>query len=180
VLDAGCGGGRNLRYLLRVGADVAGLDPSPEAIAAARRLAAALAPSLPTDRFRTETLEAHTFPDGWADVVIANAVFHFARDEPHFHSMLDGAWRAVRPGGLLFARLASTVGCENTIRPLGGGRYALPDGTERYLVTVDQLLDLTSALGGTLADPLKTTVVHAQRSMTTWVVHRLDGSGHRG
>jgi hypothetical protein len=31
---------------------------------------------------------------------------------------------------------------------------------------------LTGELGGTLADPLKTTVVQGQRCMTTWVVRR--------
>lgn len=180
VLDMGCGSGRNLRYLLRIGADVGGIDANAEALAAARRLAAELAPALPADRFRVEAIEHHTFPDGWADVVIANAVFHFARDDRHFRAMLDGAWRAVRPGGFLFARLTSTVGCDDAIRPLGGGRYALPDGTDRYLVTAQQLLDLTDALGGRLADPIKTTVVHAQRSMTTWVVHRVAASGGRG
>ncbi len=34
------------------------------------------------------------------------------------------------------------------------------------------LLALTSRLGGALLDPLKTTVVQDQRSMTTWVVRK--------
>jgi hypothetical protein len=34
------------------------------------------------------------------------------------------------------------------------------------------LMELTSALGGELLDPLKTTVVQNQRSMTTWVVRK--------
>jgi tellurite methyltransferase len=32
---------------------------------------------------------------------------------------------------------------------------------------------LTRELGGELLDPLKTTVVQAQRAMTTWVVRKL-------
>jgi hypothetical protein len=33
-------------------------------------------------------------------------------------------------------------------------------------------LDLTGRLGGSLLDPIKTTLVHEQRSMTTWVVRK--------
>jgi hypothetical protein len=35
------------------------------------------------------------------------------------------------------------------------------------------LLQWTAELGGQLLDPLKTTQVQDQRSMTTWVVRRL-------
>jgi hypothetical protein len=35
-----------------------------------------------------------------------------------------------------------------------------------------QLLAITEALGGTLLDPLKTTVVQDQRCMTTWVIRK--------
>jgi hypothetical protein len=62
---------------------------------------------------------------------------------------------------------------EGAARPLGGGRYALPDGSERFLVDAAGLERLTDALGGELLDPVKTTVVHGRRSMTTWVVRRL-------
>jgi tellurite methyltransferase len=62
---------------------------------------------------------------------------------------------------------------ETRVRPLGGGRYALPDRTERFLSDEPRLLAATRELGGELLDPLKTTVVHGQRSMTTWVVRRV-------
>ena len=45
VVDAGCGPGRNLVYLLRSGFEVFGVDESSAAIAQTQRLAAALAPS---------------------------------------------------------------------------------------------------------------------------------------
>ena len=86
--------------------------------------------------------------------------------------MSQGLWRALRPGGLLFCRLASSIGMESRMRPLGGRRFVLPDGSERYLVDEPLLLDLTARLGGTLVDPLKTTVVQDQRCMTTWVVRK--------
>jgi tellurite methyltransferase len=172
VLDAGCGTGRNLVYFLREGYRVLGADADHVAIAEVRRLAAELAPATPADAFRTEPVEAMTFPDGVADVVISSAVLHFARDEAHFLAMLHGTWRVLRPGGLLFCRLAGLAGQEGSARALGGRRYALPDGTERFLADEPLLRTATHTLAGTLLDPLKTTIVHGQRSMTTWVVRR--------
>jgi tellurite methyltransferase len=112
------------------------------------------------------------FPYCSADVVISSAVLHFARDELHFQTMLRGSWRLVKPNGLFFCRLASSIGVEGRFTSLGGRRFALPDGTERFLVDEPHLFELTSALGGSLADPLKTTVVQDRRCMTTWVMRR--------
>lgn len=171
VLDAGCGAGRNLVYLLREGYDVSGNDVDARAIAAVRALAASLAPSRVHD-FRVEAIEDTTFDDASFDVVMASAVLHFARDDSHFEAMLRQLWRVLKPGGLFFARLASTIGIGPDARPLGGGRFRLPDGSDRYLVDADVIESWTRRLGGTLVDPIKTTVVHEQRSMTTWVARR--------
>jgi SAM-dependent methyltransferase len=161
ILDAGCGGGRNLVYLLRQGYEVFGADADERAIA-----------HLPRDRFRAEPIEAMSFPDAFADVVIASAVLHFAKSDEHFLAMLNGAWRVLKPGGLFFCRLASSIGIETQIQPVGNGRYLLPDGSERYLVDEAMLMEVTERLGGRLLDPLKTTVVQNQRSMTTWVMRK--------
>jgi len=172
VFDAGCGSGRNLVFLLQQGYDVCAVDPDPAAIRSVRALAARLAPRLPESNFRAEAIEASSFPDHAADVVLSSAVLHFARDDGHFAAMLAGAWRLVRPGGLFFCRLASSIGMEGRFVPLGNGRYTLLDGSERFLVDEARLLALTAELGGALVDPLKTTVVQGQRCMTTWVARR--------
>ena len=86
--------------------------------------------------------------------------------------MLDGTWRLVRSGGVLFCRLASTIGMEGRFAPLGNGRFQLPDGSERFLVDEPSLMALTGEFGGELLDPLKTTVVQDRRCMTTWVMKR--------
>jgi 2-polyprenyl-3-methyl-5-hydroxy-6-metoxy-1,4-benzoquinol methylase len=174
VLDAGCGGGRNLVYLLREGYEVFGADVSVEAIDHVRSVAARLAPQSDARNFRVEPLEAMSFPDEFADVVIANAVLHFARDDEHFEAMLRGAWKAVRRGGLLFCRTASTIGVESAglTHRIAGRRYLMPGGMEWYLADEELLMRLTKELGGELADPLKTTVVQGARCMTTWVVRK--------
>jgi SAM-dependent methyltransferase len=168
IFDAGCGTGRNVVYLLREGYQVFGIDPDARAIDAVRRLA----PHLPADNFRVESVEAHSFPDRFADVVIINAVLHFARDDDHFRAMLDGGWRALKPGGLFFSRIASTIGAEGLVRHLHDRWYAMADGTERYLVDEAMLMQVTQDLGAELVDPIKTTVVQNQRSMTTWVLRK--------
>lgn len=172
VLDAGCGHGRNLIFFLRERYEVYALDPDPEAVHGVRALAHELAPSLPAANFREESAEASTFPEGTADVVLSSAVLHFARDEMHFRAMLLGSWRLLKPGGLFFCRLASSIGLGDRLRPRGGRRFGLPDGSERFLVDQPYLLALTAELGGELLDPLKTTVVQDQRAMTTWVLRK--------
>ncbi len=178
VLDAGCGRGRNLVFFLREGYEVLALDPDAGAIEAARSLAARLAPSLPDSSFRQEPVDASSFPDACADVVLSNAVLHFAREEDHFLAKLRGTWRLLDGGGLFFCRLASSIGMEDRVKPLGGRRYALPDGTDRYLVDEAYLVALTAGLGGKLLDPIKTTVVSGQRAMTTWVVRKGAANAH--
>lgn len=173
ILDAGCGGGRNLVWFFREGFDVYGVDADPRGVAETRRQAEYLAPSLPADNFRVEPVEAMSFPEGFADVVISSAVLHFARDEAHFDAMLKGTWRALKPGGLFFCRLASSIGMEAHIRAAGGRRFTLPDGSERFLTDEALLMNRTARLGGQLLDPLKTTVVQNMRSMTTWVLSRI-------
>jgi SAM-dependent methyltransferase len=172
IFDAGCGGGRNLVFLLRERYEVRAVDADPAAIDAVRRLAGVVAPQLPPENFRAETIEAATIEDGWADVVIASAVLHFASDDAQFAALLHGIWRVLAPRGLLFCRLASAIGIADQVRPIGNGRYRLPDGSDRYLVDAPGLLAWTVRLGGELADPIKTTVVQDQRAMTTWVVRK--------
>jgi tellurite methyltransferase len=172
ILDAGCGSGRNLIYLLREGYEVSAVDEDPQAVESVRSLARRLAPELPASNFRVEPVEHMSFSKACADVVISNTVLHFARDDAHFESMLWGSWRVLKPGGLFFCRLGSTIGMESQVEPIQGRRYRSPDGAERYLVDEALLGSAAARLGGELADPLKTTVVQNQRSMTTWVLRK--------
>lgn len=180
VLDAGCGVGRNLAYLLRNGVRVWGVDVNESALREARRLAAELAPcgsgspeDSPAGRFLCAPVEKMPFATGQFDFVICNAVLHFARDEQHFHAMVRELARVLKPGGVLFARLMSLHGIESLVCQSAGGRHWLPDGMEVFLVHEALLRELTDAvLRGELLDPIKSTIVHGQRTMTTWVAQR--------
>ena len=172
ILDAGCGDGRNLNYFLRSGFDICGVDRSAEAIAVIRARAGELAPHRPSDNFRIEPVERMSFTDADFDAVISSAVLHFARDEEHWLAMMHEMWRVLKPSGVFFARLASTMGIKDQVEPIEGRRYHLPDGSDRFLVDEQMLLAITQSLGGELLEPLKTVLVHQQRSMSNWVVRK--------
>src|SRR5436309_14942143 len=172
VLDAGCGGGRNLIYFFRSRFNTSGVDQSAEAIAQIQSLAAQLAPHLPPDNFRVAAIEQMPFDHQSFDVVISSAVLHFARDEAHWSAMVHEMWRVLKPGGIFFARLASTIGMEDKIKQIEGRRYHLPDGSDRFLVDEQMLLATTKTLGGEWLEPLKTVVVQNMRSMSNWILRK--------
>jgi SAM-dependent methyltransferase len=173
VLDAGCGGGRNLVYLLQQGYEVFATDADPVAVDYVRRIASSLAPALPSTNFVVSPVERMPFDDAFADAVLSSAVLHFARDDGQFGAMVAEMWRVLKPGGLFWSRLASTIGMAERIQSLDGRWSRLPDGSERYVVDEALLLETTRRLGGHLLDPIKTTVVQSQRAMTTWVARKL-------
>lgn len=179
VLDAGCGGGRNIQYLLREGYEVFGVDASAEAVAEVRTIANKLAPELPVENFQVAGVEAMPFADEFADLVLCHSVLHFARDEAQLNAMVRGLWRVLRPGGMLFCRLASTIGAVQgmAFKPLGGRRFRMSHGADWLLVDENLLMEMTRELNGELVDPLKTTVVQRQRCMTTWVVRKKSSEG---
>ena len=172
VLDAGAGAGRNLVYLLNAGYEVFAADDDASAIAELTRIAAQLAPTLPATNFHAEAIEAMSFNAESVEAMLSIAVLHFAHDEGHFDAMLARMWRTLTPGGLFFCRLASSIGLEDQVTPLGGRWHHLPDGSDRFLVDETMLLERTRQLGGELLDPLKTTIVQGKRSMTTWVMRK--------
>jgi ubiquinone/menaquinone biosynthesis C-methylase UbiE len=172
ILDAGCGGGRNIVYFLRSGCLVFGVDENSDAIEYVRNLAKTLAPKLSINNFQVARVEEMPFADEKFDAVISSAVLHFAKSEQHFNRMLDEMWRVLKTGGLLFVRLASSIGIEDKIQLILERRFLLPDGSERFLVDEELLIETTGRLGGVLAEPIKTTVVQNLRSMTTWVLRK--------
>jgi ubiquinone/menaquinone biosynthesis C-methylase UbiE len=172
VLDAGCGGGRNVFYFLKAGYEVYGIDRSEERLEELRAWCGERFPEYPLERFRLGGLEQLPYSDPQFDVVICNAVLHFADNKAHFETMLEELWRVLQPQGHLFVRLASSIGIENKITALGAGQFLLPDESIRYLVNEADLLRYTQQLGGTLTEYIKTTNVQGLRCMTTWCLQK--------
>jgi hypothetical protein len=86
--------------------------------------------------------------------------------------MVHEMWRVLKPGGLFFARLASSIGIEDQVELIAGRRYPLPDGTDRFLVDEQMLRSTTNALGGHWCGPLKTVLVQNLRSMSNWCLRK--------
>ena len=170
VVDAGCGFGRNIVYLMRKGCRVFAIDADANGVEHVRRLSEALNTGLPEANFQVGSIEHMPFADEIADVVICSAVLHFARDEDQFQAMLAELWRVLKPGGMLFCRLGSRIGMD--FQPVRGHIFKVGDGSEWFLVDEDMLLDLTDDLDAVLVDPLKTTIVQDYRCMTTWVIRK--------
>ncbi len=173
ILDAGCGGGRNIVYFLQLPEyEVYGVDIKQDAIDHVRQLAAKISPHTPADHFQLGKVEELPYEDETFDLVICNTVLHFAENTDHFDRMMRSLWRVLKPGGYFFSRLASNIGTEDLVKPLGDRRYLLADGTERFVVDQDFLLSYTEQLNASLYERIKTTVVQDLRSMTTWCIQK--------
>jgi SAM-dependent methyltransferase len=170
ILDAGCGYGRNLVYLMRQGCEIFALDADPDRIHSLRQLSASLESGLPETNFKVGVIESLPFPDAFADVVLCSSVLHFAHDDQHFAAMISELWRVLKPGGLFFCRLGSRIGMDFV--HTSGHKYIIGDGQEWFLVDEPMLMDLTRRWNATLVDPLKTTIVQNHRCMTTWVLRK--------
>jgi len=94
--------------------------------------------------------------------MICSAVLHFARNQTHFDLMICSILRVIKPGGYLFARLASDICIEDLVYDLRNDQHLLPDASEGFLVNEQLLLNYTDELNGLLFEPIKTTNVQKQ------------------
>jgi SAM-dependent methyltransferase len=168
VLDAGAGAGRNLHCFVQQGFQVFGTDRDPGAVEQLHLNY----PGVPTDHFKVARVEDLPFPDASFEHVISSAVLHFAESEAHFEQMFEEMLRVLRPGGSLFIRMTTDVGLEDKVLALGHGRFYLPDGSERFLLTRSKLESLLQKHRLRLLEPFKTVLVEELRSMAVVVLER--------
>ncbi len=166
ILDAGCGGGRNTQWLIENGYDVTGIDINPSAVESFKSIVGDESKALHGD------LSELPFDDQQFDVVLCVAVLHFSDSTSGFQQMMTELGRVLAPGGMFFARLATDIGIEQLVRPVGDRVYMLPDGSQRYLANEEMLHAETHRMNGRLLEPIKTTNVQNLRCMTTWVVRK--------
>jgi 2-polyprenyl-6-hydroxyphenyl methylase/3-demethylubiquinone-9 3-methyltransferase len=128
VLDIGCGGGILSEPLARLGADMVGVDPAEENVAAARDHAQES--ELPID-YRVTTAEALAEAGERFDVVLAMEVVEHVAEVPLFVSTCASM---VKPGGLMIAATLNRT-LKSFALAIVGAEYVLrwlPRGTHQW------------------------------------------------
>ncbi|MEJ8800448.1 class I SAM-dependent methyltransferase [Pontibacter sp. H249] len=174
LLDAGCGSGRNIQYLMQAGVKVYGADASEEAIAKVKSMASELAPTLSPKNFAVADLASLPFANATFDVVLCSAVLHFAKSEDHFKSMTQELWRVLKPGGMLFCRFSTTICMEGKLQQVGNRLFQMPHGPIWFLADEALISELISDWRAEKLEPLKTVLVEQERSMTTLVLRKVE------
>ncbi|WP_017733959.1 class I SAM-dependent methyltransferase [Nafulsella turpanensis] len=173
LLDAGCGEGRNLHWFIRNNYDAWACDSNPSAIRMLQYVARSLNPAFDKNRFITAPIEELPYPELMFDALVCSAVLHFAESKVHFLSMWKQLYRVLKPGGLLFIRMTSEIGMPpEELQEVGDGKYMLPDGSLRFLLTSDLLEEVLQEYPCGLLEPVKSVVVQNARSMATLVLQK--------
>jgi ubiquinone/menaquinone biosynthesis C-methylase UbiE len=173
ILDVGCGEGRNAVYFLQKNYSIFGIDPNEVAIQYCRYLAKTIDPQTDIHRFQVGDGEAIPFHAAAFDAVISSAVLHFAEGHAHFWKMISETHRVLKPGGIFWMRMCTGFG--NILEEsehLGEGRYALPDGSERYVLLPEGLQEL-ERVGFRFLEAPKTVLVYGQREMGVFLMEKI-------
>jgi ubiquinone/menaquinone biosynthesis C-methylase UbiE len=173
ILDVGCGEGRNAVYFLQKNYFIFGIDPNEIAIQYCRYLAKTINPQTDIHRFQVGDGAAIPFHAAAFDAVISSAVLHFAEGHAHFWKMITEIHRVLKPGGIFWMRMCTGFG--NILEEsehLGEGRYALPDGSERYVLLPKGLQQL-ERLGFRFLEAPKTVLVYGQREMGVILMEKI-------
>jgi 2-polyprenyl-6-hydroxyphenyl methylase/3-demethylubiquinone-9 3-methyltransferase len=137
ILDIGCGGGILCEPLARLGAEMVGIDPVADSIAAAQHHAAQA--GLAID-YRCTTAEALEQTGEVFDVVLAMEVVEHVAD---FNLFIEQAAALVKPGGLMFVATINRT-MKSFALLIVGAEYILrwiPRGTHQWdkFITPDEL-----------------------------------------
>jgi SAM-dependent methyltransferase len=173
ILDAGCGEGRNCIYFLHQGYQIFGVDANPIAIQMARIYAQTINPAIDIYKFQTSTIENMPFHAGAFDVVLSSAVLHFSESEEAFFKMMNTMMNVLKKEGIFFLRMCTAFGkILEESQQIGSGRYSLPDGSERFLLTEALLQKMMEKYDLSYLEPVKTVLVNHQREMGVLVFQK--------
>lgn len=172
ILDAGCGEGRNLTYFIHNDFDVWGVDKNVAALRMLRMWGKSMHTAFDPEKFIEGDVASLPFPPAGFDAVICSAVLHFAENQAAFMQMVEELMRVLKKEGMLFIRTASIFGMEDLAKPVAEGRYHLPDGSERFLLTRSLMDQITKNFPLEWIEPFKTVLVENTRSMSTLILRK--------
>lgn len=164
IADLGSGGGRNIRWFANHGHEVWATDTNASVLQQLPESVHAVVASLP------ETgLPAQSF-----NVVLLNAVLHFAPDQQSFQDWFAAAVGLLDLDGLLFIRCASQIAWPGILPCDEHGVVKQSGCPFRFLPSRQLIKDLIAEHRLQLKDPIKTSVVDKQRCMSTIVLQRVE------
>ncbi|MCU0401064.1 MAG: class I SAM-dependent methyltransferase [Algoriphagus sp.] len=173
ILDAGCGEGRNAVYFIQKGYQIFGIDPNELAVQYCRYLAKSLNPEFDIHRFQVGRLEEIPFHAGAFDAVICSAVLHFAESVDNFWEMIQEIQQVLKPGGIFWFRMTTAFGgILEQSQDMGNGKYALPDGSERFIF-LPACVDKLEKMGFRFLEPMKTVLIPGRREMGVFVMEKI-------
>ena len=168
MLDVGCGNGRNLKWFYNNGFTIHGIDTNRDVINKVKEKY-----KTQSNHFSVQNVDALGYENAMFDHIICNAVLHFAQHEIHFTKMLSELVRVLKPNGTIFIRMATFEGMEKYASHISEGRFHLPDGTDRFLITNELLMKTLKDFKLILLEPIKCINVDNQRSMATFIIRKL-------
>ena len=131
ILDLGCGDGVLTAQLVQAGADVVGVDASPELVAAAIERG-----------IDARVMDGHALTfEGDFDAVFSNAALHWMRQPD---AVLDGVRRALKPGGRFVAEFGGHGNVATIVAAVQAARVAHGHGASTfrwYFPTADAYAD---------------------------------------
>ena len=164
IADLGSGGGRNIRWFVKQGHAVSATDHNASLLEQLPAAVHAVEAVLPETK-----LEAGAF-----DLVLLNAVLHFAPDHDSFRSWIAAAVDLLALNGLLFIRCASQIAWPGVLPCDEFGVVKQAGCPFTFLPSRRQLMDIIAEHRLQLKDPIKTSVVDQQRCMSTIVLRRVE------
>jgi SAM-dependent methyltransferase len=154
VLDVGCGPGALTGHLLSIGADVAGIDPSPPFVEGLRR-------RYPGVDVQLGTAEELPYAPASFDAALAQLVVHFMSDPVRAIGQMA---RVTRPGGVVAACVWD--GPTGALAPFWDAVHVIdPDAVDESLLSgahrghLTQLFD-AAGLQAVHEEPISVDVVH--------------------
>jgi len=144
VLDAGCGGGRNLAMLLKLGYDAVGCDLHENMVQAAQKH---IEPIIGLGKARQRVLRANIchlhYEDGMFDFVLSNGVLHNVGNLHEFVCAVKEIARTLKADGTLAFNIF-TNSCID-INLLGTNTeylYITPDNLDMLLLAKEHILKI--------------------------------------
>lgn len=164
ILDAGCGGGRNLKWFYPNDFELFGIDVDIDFLVNAKQNYPKAA-----SNFSVGTLENLPYGENSFDHILCCAVLHFAQSEIHFTAMLTELVRVLKVNGTMLIRMASNIGLDGNAPEI---TYKENGQKGTYYLTRERIGNLIKEFDIELIEPVKTTNVQDERAMTTLVFHK--------